>query len=154
MTGEELLDRLCDVVVRSEILKDSVVVLDEFTGFTPVQHRLIGRLLKVCSRVSVAVTMDENENPYSYRTPYQLFALGKQTTVKLTQIAKEQRVEIEDPVCLYHNPKNRFSENPALGFLKKNCFVIIMQNLGKSRMQFPSGVPIIRGKNVHLRQQR
>lgn len=122
MTGEELLDRLCDVVVRSEILKDSVVVLDEFTGFTPVQHRLIGRLLKVCSRVSVAVTMDENENPYSYRTPYQLFALGKQTTVKLTQIAKEQRVEIEDPVCLYQNPKNRFSQNPALGFLEKELF--------------------------------
>ena len=50
---------LSDAVPDSEILRGSVVALDGFTGFTPVQDRLLGELLKVCSKVYVTVEMDE-----------------------------------------------------------------------------------------------
>ena len=45
ITAEELLDVLCRVAERSRLLRDSVLVLDGYTGFTPVQYRLLGQLL-------------------------------------------------------------------------------------------------------------
>ena len=45
ITKEEMLDVLSDVVPQSKILKNSVVAMDGFTGFTPVQDRLLGELL-------------------------------------------------------------------------------------------------------------
>ena len=47
ITGEEILDVLCEAVPKSEMLKGSVVVLDGFTGFTPVQIKLLRQLLLV-----------------------------------------------------------------------------------------------------------
>ena len=45
ITKEEMLDVLSSVVPDSEILRGSVVAMDGFTGFTPVQNRLLGELL-------------------------------------------------------------------------------------------------------------
>ena len=43
ITAEELLHVLRNVADQSEILKDSVRVFDEFTGFTPIQNQLLYR---------------------------------------------------------------------------------------------------------------
>ena len=64
ITKEEMLDVLSDAVPSSEILRGSVVALDGFTGFTPVQNRLMGELLKVCEKVMITVEMDEREDPF------------------------------------------------------------------------------------------
>ena len=45
ITKEELLDVLARKVKESKILKNSTVVLDGFTGFTPVQNRLLKELM-------------------------------------------------------------------------------------------------------------
>ena len=122
ITKEELLDALCRVVKGSDILKESTIVLDGFTGFTPVQNRLLGELLEVCREVIVTVTMDDRENPYVYKHPYQLFALGKHTVASLIQIAAERKVSVEDPLCLYERPLYRFCDNSAMEFLERNIF--------------------------------
>lgn len=122
ITKEELLDVLSDVVPESAILKGSVVVLDGFTGFTPVQNKLLGELMQVCSKVVVTVEMDEREDPFTYRHPYQLFAISKQMVTSLMKIAGERRISVEEPVCLYEKPLWRFRENPALGFLESQLF--------------------------------
>ena len=59
ITKEEMLDVLSSVVPQSRILKGSVVAMDGFTGFTPVQNRLLGELLRVCEQVILTVEMDE-----------------------------------------------------------------------------------------------
>ncbi len=122
ITKEEMLDVLSRVVPESEILKGSVVALDGFTGFTPVQDRLLGELLRVCDRVIVTVEMDEREEPFVYRHPYQLFALSKQMVTSLVKIAQEAGVEIEEPVCLYDTPPKRFEHNAQMAFLEANLF--------------------------------
>ena len=58
ITKEEILDVLCRTVPESELLKRSVVVLDGFTGFTPVQNRLLAELMKLARNVIVTVTID------------------------------------------------------------------------------------------------
>ncbi len=91
ITKEEMLDVLSDAVPYSDILKGSVVAMDGFTGFTPVQNRLIGELFSVCEKVMITVTMDGRENPYVYEHPYQIFALGKQMVTSLMKIAGEKK---------------------------------------------------------------
>ena len=41
MTTEEVPDRLCDVIEQSDMIRRVHVFLDDFTGFTPIQYRLM-----------------------------------------------------------------------------------------------------------------
>ena len=122
ITKEELLDVLSDLVMESALLKNSVVVLDGFTGFTPVQNKLLGELMKACKKVVVTAVMDEREDPFVYLHPYQLFAISKQMVTGLVKIAGEQKTMVEEPVYLYEKPVRRFQENPALGLLEEKLF--------------------------------
>lgn len=131
ITKEELLDVLSRMVGKSELLKNSTVVLDGFTGFTPVQSRLMLELMKRCRKVMVTVTMDDRENPYAYSHPYQLFALSKHMVTSLIRLAGEAKIEVEEPVSLYARPPYRFRENPALAFLERNLFRYGSSSYGK-----------------------
>ena len=122
ITKEELLDVLSCEVEKSERLKNSTVVLDGFTGFTPVQDRLLGELMRHCREVIVTVTMDRRGNPYVYEHPYQLVALSKQMVTSLLQIAKQNKIPVEEPVELYDHVPWRFKEQEALAFLEKHLF--------------------------------
>ena len=122
ITKEELLDVLSREVEKSERLKNSTVVLDGFTGFTPVKDRLLGELMRHCREVIVTVTMDRRGNPYVYEHPYQLFALSKQMVTSLLQIAKQNKIPVEEPVELYDHVPWRFKEQEALAFLEKHLF--------------------------------
>ena len=62
ITSEEVLSLLCDAAEDSNIIKDSVIVFDEFTGFTPIQNQLLRKLLVLSERIIVSVTMDAGED--------------------------------------------------------------------------------------------
>ena len=51
ITAEEILTLLCEVAEESELIRDSVIVFDEFTGFTPIQNRLLRVMLPLADRV-------------------------------------------------------------------------------------------------------
>ena len=133
ITGEEILDVLALAASRSKVLKDSVIVLDGFTGFTPIQNKLLRELLRVCEKMVLTVTMDKRENPFLYQHPYQLFALSKQMVTGLMKIAGEAKVEVEEPVCLYERPVYRFRENEALDFLESHLFRYSKEHYGKEQ---------------------
>ncbi len=122
ITKEEILDLLCEKMDKSKMMRDSVVVLDGFTGFTPIQNKVIRKMCSVCSDVMVTVTMDKRENPFVLEDKYQLFAMGKQMVTSLSEIAKEEHVEIKTPVELYQKPVYRFRNAPALAFLEQEVF--------------------------------
>ena len=122
ITKEELLDVLSRAVRESELLKNSTIVLDGFTGFTPVQDRLLAELMKHCRSVMISVTMDQRENPYAYSHPYQLFALSKQMVTSLVKIAEREGIHLEEPVELYGRTPYRFRGNKALAFLEHHLF--------------------------------
>ena len=116
ITGEELLDVLCFAVPKSKILKGSTIVLDGFTGFTPVQNKLLRELLLVADKVVVTATMKEEKRSEM------LFSLGYEMVSSLTKLARECKVELEESVCLYQKPVYRFRENPELVFLEEHVF--------------------------------
>ena len=122
ITKEEILDILSSVMDKSRMLKDSVIALDGFTGFTPLQNKVLGEMLRHCQKVMITVTMDKREDPYVLKDKYQLFALSKQMVTSLVRIAGEKKVLVEEPVCLYQEPVWRFRNAPALAFLEKELF--------------------------------
>ena len=122
ITGEEVLDVLASHTAKSKLLKDSVIVLDGFTGFTPIQIKLLRELLQVCEKMFVTVTISDNENPYVYQHPYQLFALSKKMVTSLVAIANECGNTVEAPICFHQKPVYRFRDNEAIGFLENHLF--------------------------------
>ena len=135
ITKEELLDVLSQNVAEAKMLKDSVIAMDGFTGFTPVQNRLIGELLKVCDKIMLTVEIDRREDPFVYKHPYQLFALSKQMVTSLTEVAQEVKVEIDEPVWLCKNPPYRFKENPEMAFLEEELFRYSRRKYSGEKMQ-------------------
>ena len=111
ITKEEILDVLREIAPQSTLLKKSVIVLDGFTGFTPIQNRLLGELMKLCRGMLITVVIDEKEDIYHYPNPYQLFALSKQMVTSLLEIAKEQKVEVGEMIRLFPKQLPRFTQS-------------------------------------------
>ena len=121
ITTEETLDVLRRSLVKSKILPDSVVVFDGFTGFTPIQNRLIQELMRVCEETIVTVTIGEEEDPYQMDGEQKLFHLSKKTVADLVKLAAETEVTRGEDVFVKGGP-NRFTEASALCYLEQNLF--------------------------------
>lgn len=121
ITTEETQDVLRRSLVKSKILPDSVVVFDGFTGFTPIQNRLIQELMRVCEETIVTVTIGEEEDPYQMDGEQKLFHLSKKTVADLVKLAAEAEVTRGEDVFVKGGP-NRFTEAPALCYLEQNLF--------------------------------
>ena len=92
ITTEETLDVLRRSLVRSRLLPGSVVVFDGFTGFTPIQNRVIQELMRLCGEVIVTLTLGEGENPYEQDGEQRLFHLSKKTVADLARLAADAGV--------------------------------------------------------------
>ncbi len=122
ITTEELLHVLASVAEESKILKDSVLVLDEFTGFTPVQVELLQKLMPICSEIWVSLTIDEKENFFHSKGMQELFDMPKKTIRVLTDLAQRTHTEILEPVIISGGDQKRFKDAPALYFMEQNLF--------------------------------
>ena len=99
-TVEETLDAVSALVPHSDTVKNSVIAFDGFTGFTPVQNKLIGVLLENAVSVNVALLYDDCIQENSAGTPireHELFYLSRHTMDQLGRMADERHVIIEDP---------------------------------------------------------
>ncbi len=118
MTAEEVLEVLAKEIPFSKKLKGSTVVLDGYTGFTPVQHTVIRELLAVCERVSVTVTMDVREQLLAKGKPHELFYMSHKMIRSLSEFTKD----MEEPIWIKPSSESRFADAPALNFLEQNLF--------------------------------
>lgn len=121
ITTEETLDVLRRSLSKSKILQGSVVVFDGFTGFTPIQNRLIQELMRVCAETIVTVTIGAGEDPYKPDGEQKLFHLSKKTVADLVKLAAEAEVERGEDMFVNGGP-NRFAKAPALNYLEQNLF--------------------------------
>ena len=148
ITTEETLDVVRRAMPKSRLLPGSVVVFDGFTGFTPIQTRVISQLMCLCGEVIVSLTMGEGEDPHVPEGEQNLFYLSKKTVADLGRQAEalsvERRQDVtilpvpegEAPVarvekrgpsgktgCLVrYNTFHRFRKAPALRHLEKHLF--------------------------------
>ena len=121
ITSEEILSVLCSVIDRSENIKRSEIILDGFTGFTPIQYRLIELLLIYSGKVIVSVTADSREKLNVNEGVQQLFFMSKEMVSKLYRICDVIHVDVLNPIIL-DNEKNPRFVSDEIAFLEKNIF--------------------------------
>ncbi len=122
VTAEGLLEAFARLAPQSDMLRHSVIALDGFTGFTPVQSHLLGVLMELADEVSVTLAMDEREDPLRCAGAQELFYMSKKTARALCESARERRVEVMEPHWVPQGPRGRFSESPQLLWLERNLF--------------------------------
>ena len=137
ITKEELLDRFCQVIPDSRIIRESELYFDGFTGFTPVQNRLIRLLLQYSKGITITVTagqeiMEEIKAGIKQGnilvSEEELFKMSKETINTILNLYIEvfgkQGLEA---VCRHSiftgmQTVGRFQKNSVLEFLEKNLF--------------------------------
>lgn len=122
IASEEILDVLCRVARDSKILRNSIVTLDGFTGFTPIQYRFIAILMEICKKVTVTLTIDANEKINVLDGVSNLFYLSKDTASKLYKIADNCGTQIDNAICINDDKVYRLRNSESLSFLEKNIF--------------------------------
>lgn len=115
ITTEGLTEQLAELCHKSDIVKDSVIILDGFTGFTPIQYKLLRELLHVCSEMIVTL-VGENSAAFASMGEHDLFALSASTYQTLGRIATEEKVEVlEDVVLERKTTVRRYKDNAESG---------------------------------------
>ena len=122
ITTEDTLALLSRAVHESKIMKNSVVIFDGFTGFTPIQYRLIAELMELSRMVIVSVTLGEGENPYRIMGEQELFYLSKKTVRDLQKWAQKRNVRQAEDVYLGKGGLPRFRKSRELAHLEKQLF--------------------------------
>ncbi len=122
ITSEEILDVMTEQLENTDLFQNVTLALDGFTGFTPVQYKLLHRLLKICQDVLVTVTIDPQEKPEYQKEEFALFHLSREMIEKLTQIAKEEGVEVAKDFVISDAIPYRFKNSSYLACLEKNLY--------------------------------
>ncbi len=118
-TAEEVLDLCCRELPRWEKLKNSQIYLDGYTGFTPVQYRILEICLQSCRRVWAAVTVDLSEPIYSEGDPADLFYMSRHMICRLIDVASGAGAVHEPDVILGQQVPVRFRGRPKLALLER-----------------------------------
>lgn len=103
--AEELLALFADCVSKSERIKKSHIYLDGFTGFTPVQYRLLEQFLRYAADVNVTVTVAKDRVRENC-PEYDLFHLSNQTYFKLLETAVDAGTKVLPDVDVSEQDKN------------------------------------------------
>lgn len=122
ITTEQVLDVLCRLIPESGLIRNSVIALDGYTGFTPVQYRLTELFLVYAKQVYVTVTADEAAGIYGKMGIQNLFYMSRQMAVRLSEIAEKNQVKKLPDIMLGEQKNRRFAQRPELAWLEQNLF--------------------------------
>ena len=139
ITAEEILDVLCRVLPRSELIRKSVVTLDGYTGFTPVQYRIVELLMRYAKQVIITVSIDPEEKPYERTGIDHLFYMGKEMIWRVHELAARNGIRRDQDVRLEGKCLPRFQNSPAIAFVEKNLY-----RYGRRSEQEPKEIRVFR----------
>lgn len=117
-TSESMYPILTRRLKESAYFKNTVILLDGFTGFTPVQMPLIQEMMVLAKDMYVTMTIDEE--PEEVTTEQQLFYTSAKSIRDLEKLAEEARVPVN--TYIWCNAEGRFALSKELAHFEKNLF--------------------------------
>jgi ATP-dependent helicase/nuclease subunit B len=117
LNNDNQLNLAKDAVAHTPFLKNCLLWVDGFAGFTTSESLMLTELLKVSSSSKIALCLDPavTENDYTG-----IFEPTAKTYTDLVALIKALKLPIEKPVIL--TQANRFKNSKALAHLEKNIF--------------------------------
>lgn len=122
ITSEEILDVLCGLVEKSKLIAGSEIIFDGFTGFTPIQYKLMRLLLVYSKGIKISVTIDKKERPTGHEGWNNLFFMSKEMMNRLIAICEEEGINVDDTVCVDRDINYRYEGAKDLAYLERNLF--------------------------------
>lgn len=122
LTVEESLEVLAGLLPKSSLMRDSVIVFDGFTGFTPVQNKVIGKLLGLAREVIVTVTMEGTPDWDKPGKEQELFFMSRKMVRSLKDLAEAAGTQRGEDVVLKPAVLPRFGSSPELMHLERQLF--------------------------------
>lgn len=119
IVAEEITELLADCIDDSMFIKNSVIVMDGFTGFTPIQYRVVEKLLYNARKVYGVFTIDKIFYNKKAVKEHELFYLTRKTMTRLKEKAISHKVEICDDIFI---EGSGFGKNEELCHLERNLF--------------------------------
>ena len=143
ITSEEILDVLCGLVEKSKLIAGSEIIFDGFTGFTPIQYKLMRLLLVYSKGIKISVTIDKNERTTGHDGWNNLFFMSKEMMNRLIAICEEEGIHVDDTVCVDRDINYRYEGAKDLAYLERNLF----RYKGGVYTGIPENIRIYEGSN-------
>lgn len=118
--SDDHLTILAQRLERCSTFAGAEIWLDGFSGFTPQEYKVIGKLLKKARRVNVCLCIDSIENRTENESG--VFAPTARAVSRLTAIAKGKGIPIELPISMSTVPPHRFRKSKGLAHLEREYF--------------------------------
>ena len=94
----DLLDFLAKNIEDLSWIKNSIIYIDEFSGFTAQEYEVIKQFIKYAKQVNITMCIDNLERDTN--PDIDIFYSNKQTLKKLVRIVDENHFQLEEPVEL------------------------------------------------------
>ena len=94
----DLLNILATQIEKTNLLQNSIIYLDEFSGFTKQEYEVIKQFIKLAKQVNISICTDNlniNTNPDS-----DIFYPNKITIAKIWNMVNENNFQLDKPVHL------------------------------------------------------
>ena len=94
----DLLDILANSLQETDLVKNSIIYIDEFAGFTYQEYEVIKELIRQAKQVNITICVDDfnlNTNPDK-----DIFYSNKITLSKLLKLVEENQFKLEESVAL------------------------------------------------------
>ena len=101
------LEILANKLEESNLFENCIFYIDEFSGFTKQEYKIIEKLLKVAKEVNITITTDNLDLNTNMETD--LFYESKKTADKLLYIARSNEIKCEKTIFMdeFHRFKNK-----------------------------------------------
>ena len=109
---DDRLTLLSKLIEKSTLFNDSLVLVDEFAGFTAQEYEILKQIMKKAKKVIVTSCIDPKKE-------IEIFKPNRQVVDKILDIAKEENIKIEEPIILENTARFK---NPELEHLEKNLY--------------------------------
>ncbi len=145
ITAEGTMGELARRIPGSSLIKDSFVVFDGFTGFTPIQYQVLSSIMETAASVTVSLVLDDGEDPWS-EDEGSLFLLSKKAAADLEHTAflaesrasddgemkdtspemelhwAQRRRKIAGDIYISGRPVKRLERNSRLAFMEQHLY--------------------------------
>jgi len=119
-TNEQILDILNENIVNSELLRNSIILFDGYTGFTPIQNRIVSNLMKVADEIRFSITLGRGVDPDSRLSESDLFFVSSKMILQINEMAKKGNIKRLPDINLNTGSVYRFKNSNDLAFFEEH----------------------------------